>query len=129
MQKRKFFNLAALILGLFLFGACEYATIMPEPPGPPPPPPPPGDSTSFSLKVQPIFNDDCIICHQGSTPPDLRSGKSYSSLFDKGMVVASNPEASLLYTCLQPGGSMSQYGNATSNATIYNWIKEGAKNN
>jgi len=126
MQKFKLFNLLAVVLGIFLFGACEYATIQPDGP---PPPPPPGDSTSFSLKVQPIFNQGCVGCHNGATNPDLREGKSYQSLFDNNMVVKSKPSESILYTCLQPGGVMVNYGNATNNAIIYNWINEGAKNN
>lgn len=126
MQKRMFFNLATLLLGLFFFSACEYAT---KEANPTPTPVPPGDSTSFSLKVQPIFDDDCVSCHKGSTPPDLRAGFSYQSLFDYNMVVKSNPESSVLYTCLLTGGSMQNYGSTTTNATIYNWIKEGAKNN
>jgi hypothetical protein len=126
MQKIKLINLISLLLGIFLFAACEYATVQPDAP---PPPPPPGDSTSFSLKVQPIFNSGCIVCHGGSTAPDLRTGKSYQSLFDNNMVVKSSPESSILYTCMQPGGSMASYGNSSDNAIIYNWIKEGAKNN
>ncbi len=126
MHKNKLINLIAILMGIFLFGACEYATIQPDSP---PPPPPPGDSTSFSLKVQPFFNTSCAGCHNGSVAPDLRSGKSYQSLFDNNMVVALSPETSILYTCLLSGGSMVNYGNATDNAIVYNWIKEGAKNN
>jgi hypothetical protein len=126
MQKIKLINLMAVLLGIFLFGACEYATIQPEGP---PPPPPPGDSTSFSLKVQPIFTQNCVGCHSGAQDPDLREGKSYQSLFDNNMVVKLKPEESVLYTCLQSGGVMANYGNKTTNTTIYNWILEGAKDN
>lgn len=126
MRKIKLINLIFVLLGVFLFGACEYASIQPEAP---PPPPPPGDSTSFSLKVQPIFNSNCAGCHNGSVAPDLRENKSYQSLFDNNMVVASNPEGSILYTCLISGGVMANYGTTSNNAIIYNWIKEGAKNN
>ncbi len=126
MRKIKLINLIFVLLGVFLFGACEYATIQPDAP---PPPPPPGDSTSYSLKVQPIFNSGCTVCHSGATAPDLREGKSYQSLMDNNMVVANNPAGSILYTCMQPGGVMASYSNATKNATIYNWILEGAKNN
>jgi hypothetical protein len=126
MQKNKLINLMAMLLGLFLFGACEYASIEPEGP---PPPPPPGDTTSFSLEVQPIFNQNCVGCHSGSTDPDLRQGKSYQSLIDNNMVVPTKPNESILYTCLISGGVMASYGNTTNNATIYNWILEGAKNN
>ncbi len=126
MQKFKLINLISILLGIFLLGACEYATIQPDTP---PPPPPPGDTTSFSLEIQPIFNDKCVACHKGSTPPDLREGSSYQSLFDNNLVVKSNPEASVLYTCVQPGGSMAAYGTTANNLLFYYWIQEGAKNN
>jgi hypothetical protein len=48
---------------------------------------------------------------------------------DHNMVVKTKPAESILYTCLQSGGVMASYGNATNNAIIYNWILEGAKNN
>jgi hypothetical protein len=126
MQRIKLFNVIAFLLGIFLLGACEYATI--EPSGPPPPPPP-GDSTSFSLKVQPIFTLNCAGCHNGSVAPDLRDGKAYQSLFDNNMVVKFKPEESIIYTCLKSGEVMANYGNTANNAIIYNWITEGAKNN
>jgi hypothetical protein len=128
MQKLKLINLLAVLLGLFLFGACEYATIEPVAP---PPPPPPGDSTSFSLKVQPIFNSNCVLCHKGNTPPDLREGKSYQSLMtaEPHYVIPGNSAASELYTILLPGSSMAQYCNSTQRTTIKYWIDEGAKNN
>jgi hypothetical protein len=126
MQKFKLFNIIIVLLGLFFFGACEYATI--EPAGPPPPPPP-GDTTSYSLEVQPIFTQNCAGCHSGAQAPDLREGKSYQSIFDNNMVVAGKPEESIIYTCLLSGGSMATYGSATTKTTIYNWILEGAKNN
>jgi len=128
MQKLKLINLIFVLLGVFLLGACEYAVIQPEAPIPPPPP---GDSTSFSLKVQPIFNNNCILCHKGNTPPDLREGKSYQSLVvaEPKFVVAGNSAASTLYTKLLPGGSMTSYCNSADRTTIKYWIDEGAKNN
>jgi hypothetical protein len=126
MQKNKLFNLLFVLLGIFLFGACEYATIQPDAP---PPPPPPGDSTSFSLEVQPIFNNSCISCHAGSQKPDLRSGRSYQSLMDNNEVVKFNSAESHLYQILQPGATMNKWTNTTDIATIKYWIDEGAKNN
>jgi hypothetical protein len=126
MQKIKLINLLAVLLGIFLFGACEYATIQPDAP---PPPPPPGDSTSFSLKVQPIFSKSCVMCHAGTQIPDLRTGKSYQSLFDNNMVVKFNSAESVLYKKMLPGASMNTYSNTTDIATLKYWIDEGAKNN
>ncbi len=122
----KLINLISVLLGIFLLGACEYASIQPDVP---PPPPPPGDTTSYSLEIQPVFDAKCVICHKGSTPPDLRSGKSYQSLFDFEMVVKFKPEESILYKCLETGGSMATHGTPENNLLIYYWIYEGAKNN
>ena len=126
MPKFKLINLIFLMVGLFLLGACEYAAIQPVGP---PPPPPPGDTTSFSLEVQPIFSQNCAGCHNGSEAPDLREGKSYQSLFDNNMVVKTKPEESIIYTCLLSGGKMVNYGTTSTKTTIYNWILEGAKDN
>jgi len=127
MQKIKLINLIAVLFGIFLLGACEYAVI---PPDAPIPPPPPGDSTSFSLKVQPIFNSDkCLTCHSGTQAPDLRAGRSYQSLMDNNMVVKFNSAESVLYQKIIPGGSMYQYCPSADAATIKYWIDEGAKNN
>lgn len=126
MRKIRLINLISVLLGLFLFGACEYATIQPDVV---PPPPPPGDSTSFSLKVQPIFDKSCVLCHNGTLNPDLRTGKSYKSLMDNSMVVPSNSAGSILYQKLIPGGSMNTYSNTTDITTVKYWIDEGAKNN
>jgi hypothetical protein len=126
MQKIKLFNLIFVLLGLFLFGACEYATIQPDAPIPPPPP---GDSTSYSLKVQPIWDAKCLMCHKGSQIPDLRAGNSYQSLMDNNMVVKSNSAESVLYKKVNTGGSMNMYCTSADISTIKFWIDEGAKNN
>ena len=128
MQKNKLINFISILLGIFMFGACEYATIQPDVP---PPPPPPGDSTSFSLKVQPIFNSNCIGCHKGSVPPDLRAGKSYENLTtaEPHYVIPFSSATSELYEVLSPGGTMASYINSADRTTIKYWIDEGAKNN
>jgi hypothetical protein len=130
MQKKKIFNLFSVLLGIFLLSACEYATIKPDVP----PPPPPGDSTSFSLKVQPVFDSHTCaraMCHNGAVAPDLRPGKSYASLVgtESHYVIPFNSAGSELYTVLLPGGIMASYSNTTDNTTIKYWIDEGAKNN
>jgi len=125
MYKIKLINLLFLFLGIILLGACEYATIQPDIP----PPPPPGDSTSFSLEVQPIFDAKCVICHKGTTAPDLRAEMSYNSLMQGNYVVPFKSAESILYICVLPGGSMASYSTPGYNATIKYWIDEGAKNN
>lgn len=128
MQKKHLLPVIFFFMGVFLFTSCEYATITPDAPTPPPP----GDSTSFSLKVQPIFDNlGCAraMCHSGAVAPDLREGRSFQSLMDNSMVVPFKPNESILYTCLLSNGIMASYGNPTDNATIRYWIEEGARNN
>lgn len=126
MQKFKIFNLLLVLLGVYMFTACEYATIEPEVI----PPKPAGDTTSFSLEVQPYFTKNCAGCHNGSVKPDLRDGRSYESLFSNNMVVPFKPAESVIYTCLLPGASMAKYAGSPSNALMIKyWIEEGAKNN
>lgn len=46
-------------------------------------PPPPDGAISFSADIQPIFNDNCIICHAGGGAPqglDLHAQFSYNNL-------------------------------------------------
>ncbi|MEI7981875.1 MAG: hypothetical protein WCI71_09480 [Bacteroidota bacterium] len=129
MQTFKLINFISIFLGILLISACEYTVVTPDVP----PPPPPGDSTSFSLKVQPIFDAGCNRsgCHSGKVPPDLRQGKSYESLMsmEPETVIPFDGANSELYKVVQPGGSMAPYGNPTDNAIIKFWIDEGAKNN
>jgi len=46
-------------------------------------PPPPDGAISFSADIQPIFNDNCIICHAGAGAPqglDLQAQFSFNNL-------------------------------------------------
>jgi len=111
---------------LTMLTACEYDFIVP------PPPTPPGDTTSFSLKIQPFFNTKCNSCH-ATRNPILTTGNSYNSIISGSYVIAGNPNTSELYLVCKPAGSggidMSMYTSPEELILIYNWIKEGAKNN
>jgi len=125
MQKKKFFNLVSILMGILFLSACEYATITPDVPSP-------DQKVHFQADIIPIFNNGCnhVGCHNATGPkPDLTVTGAYQSLMDNHMVVPGKSGESILYTALQPGGVMSTYGNAKNNALIKNWIDQGAENN
>ncbi len=98
---------------------------------------PPGnmpENVSFSSSVIPIFNNNCVSCHNsGSTEPDLTPDNAYADLTaNNAYVVPGKPEDSKLYhritgqgSLMPPGGSLPQ----NDINIIYVWIKEGALNN
>ena len=124
MQKQKLINFISILLGIIFLTACEYATIHPEVPNP-------ETKVSFEKDIEPIFiSCNGAGCHNGSGPqPDLRTDFAYQSLVDNAFVIPFNGSGSILYQSLQSGGVMAAYGNAKNNATIKNWIDQGAENN
>ena len=95
-----------------------------------PKPPCPEDlptNVSYSADVQPIFDDNCIMCHSGGQSPDLRAGWSYDELFDGEYVDTEFPCSSILYMKLAEG-----HNNVPTEEellTILGWIDEGAEDN
>jgi hypothetical protein len=106
--------------------------------------------TSFTRDIQPIFTDNCVVCHQGSNPPgglSLEPGKAYGNLVNKPSTESSlmkvapgSPDKSYLINKLfgtqaQAGGSGAQmpYGGtplfAAQLSLIQQWISQGAPNN
>ena len=124
---KAFRTLMIIALLGFLFSSCEYEWIYPEKP------PVVTDTVSFSRDVIPISNNgfNTGVCHgAGATPPDLTEANAYNSLMNGGYVDTVTPEASIIYTCLLPGGSMNNYvKNAEDPNTILGWIQQGAENN
>lgn len=89
---------------------------------------------SFQGQVQPILNQNCVSCHSGQLPPDLRSANSFNSLFiEEGLVVPFDADNSELLKHLSgngaalmpPSGSIRQ----SDINIIRQWIIEGALNN
>lgn len=93
-------------------------------------------NVSFQNDVQPIFNTNCVACHNGTLEPDLRSGNSYNALLSiPGSIVPGSAADSELIEMLEhdpsnpnpmpPSAPMPQ---ATINI-VKAWINEGALNN
>ena len=91
-------------------------------------------NVSFSTDIQPIFTNNCVACHGGSTSPNLTASKAYASLTSNNLVVSGNASGSKLYSrmtgangnsVMPPSGKLS-----TSDLNkVLVWINEGAKNN
>ncbi len=118
-MKRLFYLLfAAVLTGLLLFGSCEKVVYpIPELP----------DTVSYSLDIQPIWDNKCVSCHSGSRDPDLRPENSYASLINGGYVDTDNPDDSELIKKLY--GSHDSRATEAEKQVILLWIEEGAKNN
>lgn len=121
-SRYKIFGLA-FICTLALFSACEYEKLEEVDLGDLP------EVVSLSEHIQPVFDDNCIKCHGGSTPPDLRAENAYFDLISGNYIDTENPENSFLYVKISGSGSMAQYANDYERALILKWIEQGAEDN
>jgi len=87
------------------------------------------DIVSYQNDIIPLWVQ-CVGCHNGNEPPDLRDDVSYNNLLN-GFVVPGNAEASTLYKSLlnldgvplmPPGG---QWPDSKINL-VKDWIDQGA---
>ena len=118
-MRRAIFIVTGLLI-LMVSGCSKYEI--------PTPPCPEGDiSAQFSADIQPIFNNNCIVCHSGSQAPDLSDGWSYDELSDGGYVDTDFPCESVLYQVF----SGTHDGRSTEDEIlqILGWIQDGAQNN
>lgn len=110
---------------LFLLSGCFYDST--EEPAPI------EEEVFFSLDIQPIFDNDCTLCHPTLEPQlDLTSGNAYNSLINGGYINTDDPGASLLYqrlignpSVMPPTGSLP----ASQIGLVRAWIEQGAPNN
>ena len=126
-QMKKIIKIVFLVsIGLFLH-SCYYDTLVERPvPEIPTDPDEPGYvEIKLSTDVQPIFNSNCIGCHNGTVNPDLTEGNSFTSLVPD-YAVPEDSENSRLYRQVSSG-----HGNLSVEniAIIKAWIDQGAKNN
>jgi hypothetical protein len=124
-MKRLFIILTAVTMtGLaLLMPGCKYDHPVPEPLP---------ENVSFSEDVVPYFNKSCNYagCHNtGGVAPDLTPEFAYDDLFAKNQINLDNPEESILYVKIAPGGSMEPYSKPAETAMVLAWIKDGAPNN
>ena len=103
---------------------------------------------SYANVVQPIFNNNCIGCHNPGGPAsllDLSAGVSYANLVNQPsvqdstwlLVDPSDDSKSLLYQKMKgtatvgPNAAMPPSGVLANDTVdkVEQWIKEGAKNN
>ena len=118
-----------ILMALFVIAAasCQYKFVV----EPTPTPPVPGDTTSFSLEVEPIWTEQgCIGCHNtGGQTPDLTKGNSYNSITSTALVNTDVPtESKIYYYPLSDGTHFGKYTSTQASIILY-WIEEGAKNN
>ncbi len=127
MRKKLFIPLVILAgLGLTMLGSCKYDEVLPPEVAP---------GVSFSADIIPIFNASCNSagCHNASGHiPILTPEASYESLWGGGYIDTIAPDQSELYQWMigARGIPMPPEGTiATDNATVLQWITEGAQNN
>lgn len=121
MKKSQVLIAAGVILFLIFTNSCEKVVFEPieiELP----------DTISYSLEIQPIFDDNCISCHGGSINPELNADVSYSNLFEGGYIDTVNAEGSELIEKLYEGAHDSR-ASLTEKQLILEWIKNGAPDN
>ncbi len=121
---KKSLLILSMFLSLMAWQACEYEWIEVDKPVIP-------DVISFATKIQPIFDNDCIGCHNpGGDSPDLTAANAYNELFAKNLIDTVAPDQSVLYMEVVKGGSMNTFTKDPNDPVwILNWIKQGAKNN
>ncbi len=93
-------------------------------------------TVSFAKDVVPIFSNSCALssCHvSGGKAPNLTADKAFKSLTDGAYFKANDPDNSVIMLWLtgkkSPAMPLGNAPNATINAKIYAWIKQGAQNN
>jgi hypothetical protein len=109
-----------LIASVGGLSSCEKYTYMPEVIHP-------VDSVRFGATIQPIFDANCISCHNGAPLPDFREGHSYQTLSKAGLISLPG-ETSGLYLKMISAGHVSRSSDVDKQYVLI-WINEGAHNN
>lgn len=127
MNMKNIFKLIILLSFGLLLNSCFYDAYPPEPIDPPI-----EEDVSYANDILPLW-DQCVGCHKGTIPPDLRDETSYDSLLD-GYVVPFESEESILYKSLLgvDGISLMPPGAKWPSSKINlvkAWIDQGALDN
>lgn len=92
------------------------------------------DVVSYEADIMPLWVGQCVNCHSGNVPPDLRPANSYNSLLN-GYVVKGNSQESILYLSLIHANgvvampSSNELWPASKTELVKAWIDQGAENN
>ncbi len=93
---------------------------------------------SFAKDMQPLFNKNCIGCHNGAQAPNLTAGNSYTALTTLNkdgeyFVTAGDAPGSIIYQALIGKGAPQMPANGAMSASkiaiVEKWINDGALNN
>jgi hypothetical protein len=111
-----------LIAAVEGFSSCEKYSFSP-------PAVDPNQIWHFQTDIQPIFNANCVTCHNGVKQfPDLRNGKSYLAL-TKGGFVTLPGETSRLYHQMSTNSEHIPRTTDLEKLKVLSWINQGALNN
>jgi hypothetical protein len=111
-----------LIAAVEGFSSCEKYSFSP-------PAVDPNQIWHFQTDIQPIFNANCVTCHNGVKQfPDLRDGKSYLAL-TKGKFVTLPGETSRLYHQMSTNSEHIPRSTDLEKLKVLSWINQGALNN
>jgi len=118
---RQIFVALILIAAVEGFSSCEkYSYAQPKVD--------PNITWHFQTDIQPIFNSNCITCHNGTQFPDLRSGKSFAALTKAGLLTLP-AETSGLYVQITTQAEHISRTTSLEKDKILNWLLQGALNN
>jgi hypothetical protein len=118
---RQIFVALILIAAVESFSSCEkYSYAQPKVD--------PNITWHFQTDIQPIFNSNCITCHNGTQFPDLRSGKSFAALTKAGLITLP-AETSGLYVQITTQTEHISRTTSLEKDKILNWLLQGALNN
>jgi hypothetical protein len=123
INRYKFVEKVLILFILTFITSCEYEKTEPLDLGDLP------EVVSFSEHIQPVFNDNCIKCHGGSTSPDLSEENAYFDLTSGNYIDTDVPENSYIYQKISGSGSMAPYAEDYDRALILKWIEQGAEDN
>jgi len=119
---RRIFVALILIAAVVGFTSCEKYSFSP-------PAVDQNKTWHFQTDIQPIFNSNCVTCHNGTKQfPDLRDGKSYLAL-TKGGFVTLPGETSKLYHQMSTNTDHIPRSTDTEKLKVLSWINQGALNN